>query len=422
MDNKIYNIPDWKIIDGTASNVSNGFDKIFPRSDGHWYSKGSDGIERQIAHSLQIGSGLVSSSPTASLYDALIQVNIDSTSGLTTSNNILKVSTIKAPNLFTNGAGATAGFILSVDGTGAFTWIQKLGFTGSTNFVSKFTSPNDISNSQIFDDGTFVGIGTIIPSLIGTKLEVLGGDITLSGGNKLNFDTTNNIKVVASKVVVTSTSGFLVGAGPVTYIDAKLDGIQGNKLDILNGMVSFKDVSGTFSSYITIPNLSYFGIGTASPTNLVHIFATHSGVFRLQDTSEGLGKVLISDNNGVGTWLSISGGGLSFSGGSFSIILSNQSGLTISNSQLKIDSGIGGYGITFSNGQLSTIDRYFTTSTITANVPTTITHGLGLTYSMIQLVENLTGSQIIGRYTNKTSNTVDITLTETTTVDITIQT
>ena len=43
--------------------------------------------------------------------------------------------------------------------------------TGTTNYVSKFTSASAIGNSQIFDDGTSVGIGTAVPT---QKLEVNG--------------------------------------------------------------------------------------------------------------------------------------------------------------------------------------------------------------------------------------------------------
>jgi hypothetical protein len=44
------------------------------------------------------------------------------------------------------------------------------------------------------------------------------------------------------------------------------------------------------------------GTGTASPSTKLHIYATQSGAFRLEDGTQGTGKVLISDSNGVGTW------------------------------------------------------------------------------------------------------------------------
>lgn len=43
---------------------------------------------------------------------------------------------------------------------------------------------------------------------------------------------------------------------------------------------------------------------------LLTLYSTQSGVFRLQDTTEGLNKILVSDTNGVGTWTSSSSLGL----------------------------------------------------------------------------------------------------------------
>jgi len=45
------------------------------------------------------------------------------------------------------------------------------GISGTTNYISKFTGANTIGNSQIFDNGTNVGIGTTAPTY---KLDVSG--------------------------------------------------------------------------------------------------------------------------------------------------------------------------------------------------------------------------------------------------------
>lgn len=418
MDNRIFQIPDWSNV-GTVSSPSASFNKIYPKSDGFWYNMSSTGVEKQLSHSFQIGSGLVSSGPTISSYGSLLSINVDSQSGLTTSGGVLRITSITSSNLNTDGnGGATAGYVLSVDASGFFKWVKRLSFTGSTNFVSKFTSSSDISNSQIYDDGTFVGINSTTSSVVGTRLEV-SGDITINGGNRLNFDSVTSIKEVSNRIVIDSPTGLLVKSGIITYLDSVLDGINGNTFQILNSFVTFTARGLTNSgAKIIIPDLSYFGIGTSSPSNLVHIFATQSGIFRLQDTTEGLNKVLVSDVNGVGTWLPLSGLTVSAS----SIILGSQSGLTVSSGELSISPTIAGYGLSFSNGILFTINRYHTVMTLTASTITTITHGLGLTYAIIQLLDTSTGDLVIGNYSSQTSNSVNISLSETTTVDITIKT
>lgn len=55
---------------------------------------------------------------------------------------------------------------ISSTGTGG------VGGSGTTNYVSKWTGASSLGNSQIFDNGTNVGIGTASP---GQKLEVAGG-------------------------------------------------------------------------------------------------------------------------------------------------------------------------------------------------------------------------------------------------------
>ena len=47
--------------------------------------------------------------------------------------------------------------------------------SGTTNYVSKFTASGTIGNSQIFDNGSFVGIGTTTEVIGAGKLQVAGG-------------------------------------------------------------------------------------------------------------------------------------------------------------------------------------------------------------------------------------------------------
>lgn len=68
---------------------------------------------------------------------------------------------------------------------------SSVGFSGTTNYVSKFTSPSTIGNSQIFDNGTNVGIGTASPA---QKLDVNGRIRLVSSQTEL-YQNTNRLVI-----------------------------------------------------------------------------------------------------------------------------------------------------------------------------------------------------------------------------------
>lgn len=78
--------------------------------------------------------------------------------------------------------------------------------TGTNNYVVKWTGTNTQSSSQIFDNGTFVGIGTATP---GAKLDVLHSNIAAwfrSTGNPVPVSVFNSNSSVASIGFQGSTS------------------------------------------------------------------------------------------------------------------------------------------------------------------------------------------------------------------------
>jgi hypothetical protein len=79
----------------------------------------------------------------------------------------------------------TAGQVLGDIGAQA-TLTNPITGTGTTNFLSKFTGATSLGNSQIFDNGTNVGIGTTSP---GAKLEARGSGNTTGS---LAFLVSNN--------------------------------------------------------------------------------------------------------------------------------------------------------------------------------------------------------------------------------------
>jgi hypothetical protein len=62
--------------------------------------------------------------------------------------------------------------------------------------------------------------------------------------------------------------------------------------------------SSAFNATSSIYRTGNIGIGTASPSTTLHVYATQSGAFRLEDGTQGPGYVLTSDANGVASWTS----------------------------------------------------------------------------------------------------------------------
>jgi hypothetical protein len=94
-------------------------------------------------------------------------------------------------NLPTASASAR-GLLSSANWT---TFNSKVGGSGTTNYLSKFTASGTIGNSLIFDNGTSVGVGTTsIPSIykfsVNGTLHILGDQVQQSDGGGITFYNT----------------------------------------------------------------------------------------------------------------------------------------------------------------------------------------------------------------------------------------
>ena len=175
------------------------------------------------------------------------------------------------------------GHILGFDGT---LWVNKtvaswLGYTpanasGTTNYISKFTGSTTLGNSQVFDNGTNVGIGTATP---GYKLEV-------DGTTKITGDlTTSNIYPVSGNPSI-GTAGSSFGTAFMFNLRSSIDltlgsGFSGSGDKGLTMFASTRNIviqnGGTFTDNgyrldvngnTKLRNATYFGVISqpAAPT------------------------------------------------------------------------------------------------------------------------------------------------------------
>jgi hypothetical protein len=167
-----------------------------------------------------------------------------------------------------SGSSGTAGQILSSSGT-TVSWstADPTSASGTTNYVSKFTGTTTLGNSQIFDNGTNVGIGTTSP---GSKLTV-NGDARLANSGKLYLWNDHSINYLDYRTWVASSS---------TGMTIQNSAAGGNILLIPNGNV---------------------GIGTTSPSTKLQVYNSTEGQYMEIGAGDGGGRSLVftsSNNNG----------------------------------------------------------------------------------------------------------------------------
>lgn len=236
-----------------------------------------------MANTLRFKRGLVSGIPTAALGEPLFTTDtfdlyIGNGTGNTrfqkyiasgTTSQLLRGdgSLLTMPIVLTSPAN---GEVLKYNGTN---WVNSsdAGVTGSgvTNYVSKWTSTGAIGNSQIFDNGTNVGIGTTAPAA------PLSIKFPVSGNKHIEF----------------------VSAGGVNYIES-LDRTSGNAPLIFYVAQASAYVGFTVGS--TTERMRLHGTGnlvlggTVSSDNGLRFQVTGDGFF---SGSVGIGTTAITDVN-----------------------------------------------------------------------------------------------------------------------------
>ena len=201
-----------------------------------------------------------------------------------TSGTDFAISSSTATHTFNlpTASATNRGALSSADWT---TFNGKVGGSGTTNYVSKFTASGTIGNSQIFDNGTNVGIGTASPS---SKLHVVTGNVDglrveSSGSGYLETGKTAGARYrwandytgpgmlelqYGASGATPTTNRMTIFSNGNTHINTNAD--QGYKF-FVNGTMSS---SGGANFATTSGNV---GIITTSPTNLLTLVGATSG-------------------------------------------------------------------------------------------------------------------------------------------------
>ncbi len=151
----------------------------------------------------------------------------DITSTVATSTTT-PVVTLNVPT----ASAANRGALSAADWT---TFNDKIGGSGTTNYVPKFSAAKTLTDSSIFDDGTKVGIGTASPA---NTLEIKQGTAGNSGLRFTNLNSSSAASTSASKVLGLNSTG-----------DVILTNIPGTQ-----NIVDFSTATPTTSGVVFTPN------------------------------------------------------------------------------------------------------------------------------------------------------------------------
>lgn len=138
-------------------------------------------------------------------------VNIAGNGGLTVNGNVGVGTTNPAQKLDVKGtvqvngfkmpSGAVNGYILQSDANGVGTWkpapSSGIGGSGSTNYLPRFTGSTSLGNSEIYQSGSSIGIGTATPNKY-AKLDVFNN--SYYAGRFISSLAVNYTEVIHSEV------------------------------------------------------------------------------------------------------------------------------------------------------------------------------------------------------------------------------
>ncbi len=181
--------------------------------------------------------------------------------------------------------------------------------TGTTNYLTKFTAPNTIYNSQVIDNGTNVGIGTASP-LYKLHLEKATGNtdvliktVDATAASSLRLRNSANAEFGMNKFGPSATGTYMsIPRANMAILNNSPTGplVLSSGSDLAFG----NTVGSTQLPRIFIQgSTGNIGIGTTNPNAKLDVL----GNIKITDGTQGAGKVLKSDANGFANWDTLEG-------------------------------------------------------------------------------------------------------------------
>ncbi len=283
------------------------------------------------------------------------------------------------------GQGAGVNKVLSSDAVGNATWntlaaIGGVSGSGTLNYVPKWT-PNGttLGNSQIYDDGTNVGIGTGSPN---GKLDVANTSNTVRGAQIINSSTTNPSSTVFAQnnsvggsdpiesAAVTGLFSPILVATPIIAGPSAIKGIASPTATV--GFAGGMGVQGASGNGIGVAGISNNGTGVyAFGVGGTAYALQTNGKVQIQGQGAGAGKVLSSDATGNATWNTAASLNIVSGNGTVNLVPKwTPDGNTLGNSQIRDDGTRVSIGLAFNDPNSLNINP---TSVTTPNASMEIT-------------------------------------------------
>lgn len=153
--------------------------------------------------------------------------------------------------------------------------------SGTTNYVSKFTSPTTLGNSVIFDNGSTVGIGTTSAGY--NKLSVYGSASSAGSGPHQSFFVSGDANPTMQLMNWGSTEQALMFSSYLAVEnDWKSSTADGNfMIHKLGDRLNFEYASGvapgnsiSWNTGMVLSNTGNVGVGTTAPLSKLHVITT----------------------------------------------------------------------------------------------------------------------------------------------------